>query len=67
MDILASSLKQKFKLIDKTIALQKVTRQKREAAMDEAIALRPLLQLLIQKTKELQTQVNTTFRANPTL
>ncbi|CAK9823607.1 CDK5RAP3-like protein [Anthophora retusa] len=57
VDVLASSLKQKLTLVDKMIGLQKAMKEKRESAADEANTIRPLLQLLIQKTKELQTQI----------
>lgn len=59
MDALASSLKQKLSLIDKMIALQRTVREKRHTAVEEADTLRPILQLLVQKTKELQAQVIT--------
>ena len=57
VDVLASSLKQKLNLIDKMIALQRTVREKRDTATEETDALRPLLQLLVQKTKELQAQI----------
>ncbi|XP_017790434.1 PREDICTED: CDK5 regulatory subunit-associated protein 3 [Habropoda laboriosa] len=57
VDVLASSLKQKLSLVDKMITLQKTIKEKRESAADEANTIRPLLQLLIQKTKELQTEI----------
>ncbi|XP_054009160.1 CDK5 regulatory subunit-associated protein 3 [Hylaeus anthracinus] len=57
VDVLVASLKQKLSLIDKMIASQKIVRQKRDDAEEQANALRPLLQLVIQRTKELQTQI----------
>nr|XP_012137613.1 PREDICTED: CDK5 regulatory subunit-associated protein 3 [Megachile rotundata] len=57
VDILASSLKQKLTLIEKMTALQKNMREKREATAEQAAAVRPLLQLLIQRTKELQAEI----------
>ncbi|XP_017892244.1 CDK5 regulatory subunit-associated protein 3 [Ceratina calcarata] len=57
VDVLTSTLKQKLSLVEKMIGLQKCTREKREKAAEEANAVRPLLQLLIQRTKELQTEI----------
>nr|XP_031838396.1 CDK5 regulatory subunit-associated protein 3 [Nomia melanderi] len=57
MDVLAATLKQKLSLIDKMIALQDAMKQKRKNAAEEAESLQPLLQRLIQRTKELQTQI----------
>ncbi|XP_076249403.1 CDK5RAP3 protein homolog isoform X2 [Calliopsis andreniformis] len=57
VDTLTLSLKQKLNLIDKMIVLQKTIREKREIAIEEGISLQPVLQLLIQKTKELQIQI----------
>lgn len=56
--MLALSLKQKLSLVEKMIALQKNVREKRKATADQAATLRPLLQLLIQRTKELQLEVS---------
>lgn len=57
VDVLASSLKQKLSLVDKMLALQKTVQRKREEAIEQANALRPHLQLIIQRTKELQAQI----------
>lgn len=57
VDVLASSLKQKLILIDKMIALEKCSREKRVDLADQADALRPLLKLIIQKTKDLQAEI----------
>lgn len=57
VDVLASSLKQKLVLIDKMIALQKAVQQKREETIEQANTLRPHLQLIIRRTKELQLQI----------
>ncbi|KOX75784.1 CDK5 regulatory subunit-associated protein 3, partial [Melipona quadrifasciata] len=57
VDVLTSSLKQKLNLVDKMIVLQNSMREKRENFAKEVSIIRPLLQLLIQRTKELQTEV----------
>ncbi|KAG7203765.1 hypothetical protein KM043_013788 [Ampulex compressa] len=57
VDVLASSLKQKLILIDKVVASQKSVMQKRENAMEQADSLRPLLKLVIKRTKELQSEI----------
>ena len=57
VDVLALSLKQKLSLVEKMIALQKSVREKREATAEQAATLRPLLQLLVQRTKELQSEI----------
>ncbi|KAK9299048.1 hypothetical protein QLX08_007798 [Tetragonisca angustula] len=57
VDVLTSSLKQKLSLVDKMIVLQNSIREKRENFGKEVSTIRPLLQLLIQRTKELQTEI----------
>lgn len=57
VDVLAASLKQKLNLVDKMIASQNTVRQKKENAAKEANTLRPLLQLIIRRTKELQSEI----------
>ncbi|XP_060829131.1 CDK5 regulatory subunit-associated protein 3 [Bombus pascuorum] len=57
VDVLTLSLKQKLSLIDKMIALQKSVREKREKCAQEVTIVRPLLQLLIQRTKEIQVEI----------
>ncbi|KZC07753.1 CDK5 regulatory subunit-associated protein 3, partial [Dufourea novaeangliae] len=57
VDVLAASLKQKLSLIDKMTALQNTMKQKKKDAAEEADSLGPLLQCIIQRTKELQTQI----------
>lgn len=57
VDVLTSSLKQKLNLVDKMIVLQNSMREKRENFAKEVSIIRPLLQLLIQRTKELQTEI----------
>ncbi|CAL7938675.1 unnamed protein product [Xylocopa violacea] len=57
VDILTSTLKQKLSLVEKMAALQKTVREKRESAAEEINTIRPLLQLLIQRTKELQVEI----------
>ncbi|KAF3425618.1 hypothetical protein E2986_13097 [Frieseomelitta varia] len=57
VDVLTSSLKQKLSLVDKMIVLQNSMREKRENFAKEVSTIRPLLQLLIQRTKELQTEI----------
>lgn len=57
MDVVATSLKQKLNLIDRMVFQQESVRQKREDARNQIGKLRPLLKLVIQRTKELQTEV----------
>ncbi|KAJ8670554.1 hypothetical protein QAD02_001813 [Eretmocerus hayati] len=57
VDVLSSNLKQKQKMIVKTESLQQVTRNKQEEMRQQAIALQPVLKIVIQKTKELQSEI----------
>lgn len=57
VDVLTSSLKQKLSLVEKMIILQKNVKEKRENSSEDINSIRPYLQLLIQRTKELQTEV----------
>lgn len=64
VDLLAASLRQKLKVAEKMIGCQKLVSQKREEARNQALALQPTLKVIIQRTKELQTEVRSfkTFR-----
>lgn len=57
MDVVTATLKQKLNLIDRMVTQQKSMRQKQEDAQNQIDKLRPLLKLVIQRTKELQTEV----------
>ncbi|EZA50664.1 CDK5RAP3-like protein [Ooceraea biroi] len=57
VDVVAATLKQKLNLIDRMVAEQKCVRQKQEEAQDKIEELRPLLKLVIQRTKELQAEI----------
>lgn len=57
MDNLATTLKQKLQLVDKSIAHQSRVREKGAEHRQLAQDLRPKLDLVITKTKELQAQV----------
>lgn len=50
-------MKQKLSLVEKMIILQKNVKEKRENSGEDINSIRPYLQLLIQRTKELQTEV----------
>ncbi|XP_076625123.1 CDK5 regulatory subunit-associated protein 3 isoform X1 [Colletes latitarsis] len=54
---IVDSIKENLCLIDKMVVLQRTMRRKREKTAEEANALRPLLQLVIQRTKELQAEI----------
>jgi len=57
LDVLASNLKQKQKLIKKMESLQQTTQKKQEETRQQAVSLQPTLKLIIQKTKELQAEI----------
>ena len=57
MDIVAVILKQKLNLIDRMITQQESVRQKQDDTRNQIDKLRSLLKLIIQRTKELQTEV----------
>lgn len=57
MDVVTVTLKQKLNLIDRMVTQQEFMRQKQEDAQNQIDKLRSLLKLVIQRTKELQTEV----------
>ena len=57
MDRLTNSLQQHLALADKMVANGKTAAAKRDAAAAEQRRLQPLLQRLVQRTKELQTDM----------
>jgi len=70
VDVVAATLKQKLNLINRMITQQELMRQKQDDTQNQINKLRPLLKLIIQRTKELQTEVchfcsrNATFSNN---
>ncbi|KAL0125837.1 hypothetical protein PUN28_004713 [Cardiocondyla obscurior] len=57
VDAVATTLKQKLNLIDRMVIQQKSMRQKQDDTQDQIDKLHPLLKLVIQRTKELQTEI----------
>nr|CAG4638515.1 EOG090X07S9 [Cyclestheria hislopi] len=57
VDRLTASLQQRLKLVDKMTANGKLAAEKRRGAAAEQSRLQPQLQLLIEKTKELQSNM----------
>ncbi|XP_070162322.1 CDK5 regulatory subunit-associated protein 3 [Polyergus mexicanus] len=57
VDVVTAALKQKLNLIDRMITQQESMRQKQEDAQNQIDKLRSLLKLVIQRTKELQTEI----------
>ncbi|XP_046493249.1 CDK5 regulatory subunit-associated protein 3 [Neodiprion pinetum] len=57
VDLLAASLRQKLKMAEKMVSLQKLTSQRREDIINQALALQPMLKMVIRRTKELQTEI----------
>ncbi|KYN40920.1 CDK5RAP3-like protein, partial [Trachymyrmex septentrionalis] len=57
VDIVAVILKQKLNLIDRMITQQETVRQKQDDTRNQIDKLRALLKLIIQRTKELQTEI----------
>lgn len=57
MDVVAATLKQKLNLIDRMVTQQESARQKQDDTQNQIDKLRPLLKLVVQRTKELQTEV----------
>ncbi|KAL6265628.1 hypothetical protein P5V15_002422 [Pogonomyrmex californicus] len=57
VDVVATTLKQKLNLIDRMVTQQESMRQKQEDTQNQINKLRPLLKLVIQRTKELQTEI----------
>lgn len=58
MDVVTTTLKQKLNLIDRMVTQQASMQQKQEDVQNQIDKLRPLLKLVIQRTKELQTEVH---------
>lgn len=58
VDVVATTLKQKLNLIDRMITQQESVRQKQDDTQNQIDKLRPLLKLVVQRTKELQTEVH---------
>ncbi|KYN03614.1 CDK5RAP3-like protein [Cyphomyrmex costatus] len=57
VDMVIVTLKQKLNLIDRMVTQQKSVLQKQEDTQNQIDKLRPLLKLIIQRTKELQTEI----------
>ncbi|XP_071579641.1 CDK5RAP3 protein homolog isoform X2 [Temnothorax nylanderi] len=57
VDVVAATLKQKLNLIDRMVTQQESMRQKQYDAQNQIDKLRPLLKLVVQRTKELQTEI----------
>ena len=57
MDRLVNSLKQKLEISEKMAASVDAVRERKRAAAEEAAQLQPKLKLIVEKTRELQTQV----------
>lgn len=57
VDIVTTTLKQKLNLIDRMLAQQESMRRKQEDVQNQINKLRPLLKLVIQRTKELQIEI----------
>ncbi|XP_018303630.1 CDK5 regulatory subunit-associated protein 3 isoform X2 [Mycetomoellerius zeteki] len=57
VDIVAVTLKQKLNLIDRMVIQQESVRQKQDDIQNQIDKLRPLLKLIIQRTKESQTEI----------
>ncbi|XP_012260611.2 CDK5 regulatory subunit-associated protein 3 [Athalia rosae] len=57
VDLLAANMKQKLKVTEKMVANQKLVNQRREEARNQALALQPTLKVIIQRTKELQAEI----------
>lgn len=55
--MLASSLKQKLNTIDKSKALQKAVEEKKEEVQKQISDLRPVIKLVVERTKKLQKEV----------
>jgi hypothetical protein len=61
VDVLTGSLRQKKKLIKKMEVLQQKMRDKQEESRQQIIKLKPMLKLVIERTKELQIEVRVIF------
>ncbi|XP_024883737.1 CDK5 regulatory subunit-associated protein 3 [Temnothorax curvispinosus] len=57
VDVVAATLKQKLNLIDRMVTQQESMRQKQDDTQNQIDKLRPLLKLVVQRTKELQTEI----------
>lgn len=64
VDVVAATLKQKLNLIDRMVAQQESVRQKQDDTQNQIDKLRPLLKLVVQRTKELQTEVCNFYSCN---
>lgn len=59
IDMLANTLKQKTTITEKMQASQKVVLQRAEEARKQAADIKPIIELIIEKTKQLQEQIQT--------
>jgi len=57
VDVVAATLKQKLNLIDRMVSQQESMRQKQDDTQSQIHKLHPLLKLVIQRTKELQAEI----------
>ncbi|XP_015606068.1 CDK5RAP3-like protein isoform X2 [Cephus cinctus] len=57
VDVLTGVLKQKLSLVEKMVLSQKLVEQRIKEAREQALALQPMLKLVIQRTKELQIEI----------
>lgn len=57
VNVLTASLEQKLTLVDKMTQMQKIVREKSDEAVQQSISLRPVVGLVIQKTRELQNDI----------
>lgn len=57
VDVVAATLKQKLNLIERMVIQQESMRQKQDDTQNQIDKLRPLLKLIVQRTKELQTEI----------
>ncbi|XP_014475688.1 PREDICTED: CDK5 regulatory subunit-associated protein 3 [Dinoponera quadriceps] len=57
VDVVVTGLRQKLNLIGRMVAQQESMRQKQEDAQNQTDKLRPLLKLVVQRTRELQTEI----------
>ncbi|XP_036148509.1 CDK5RAP3-like protein isoform X2 [Monomorium pharaonis] len=57
VDVVATALKQKLNLINKMLTQQELMRQKQDDIQNQTDKLRLLLKLIIQRTKELQAEI----------
>ena len=55
--MLTGTIQQKLTMIDKMVAMQNLVKERIDEAKEQVSVLQPILKLVIQRTRELQSEV----------